>query len=328
MTGATQTRTDRDDPVIVRNLWKSYGPVEVLRGFDLRLATGEILAVLGPNGAGKTTAVEILEGFRRRSAGVVVVLGVDPQDAGRTWRARIGVVLQSSATELELTARERLRLYAGYYPHPRDADDVLRLIGLADQGSVRCGRLSGGQLRRLDVGLALIGNPELLFLDEPTTGFDPVARRAAWDLIRELRREGMTIVATTHQLEEAEQLADRIAVVLGGRVVATGTPAELVQEHRRRHRESVRVHCRLTETVASSPIVAGLLERFAGTVALSTTGELNIRTDEPLAVLAQLERWAGEHAVVVDDLQVHQASLEDAYLALIAETGRDEEDGR
>jgi ABC-2 type transport system ATP-binding protein len=305
------------DPVVVRDLRMSYGDVEVLRGLDLSLQRGETLAVLGPNGAGKTTAIEILEGFRRRTSGSVSVLGVDPQDGGRDWRARIGVVLQSSATELELTARERLCLYAGYYPHPLDPDAVLRQIGLTDQAYVRCGRLSGGQLRRLDVGLALVGDPELLFLDEPTTGFDPVARRAAWDLIAQLRAGGMAIVLTTHQLEEAEFLADRIAVIVDGQVRATGTPPELIREHRSWHRHTVVVQCRLEPSVQTRQLPP---EPLADVRYRPEDGQLTLRTDEPMAVLVALDRWSAEQAVTITELQVRQPSLEDVYLALITDT--------
>jgi ABC-2 type transport system ATP-binding protein len=211
-------------PVIeVRGLRKSYDGVEAVAGVDLELRAGEVFAFLGPNGAGKTTTVEILEGYRRRDAGDVLVLGVDPAGAGRDWRARIGVVLQESQPEDELTVEECLSLYAGYYPRPRPVAETLELVGLAGRRSARCGRLSGGQRRRLDVALALIGDPELIFLDEPTTGFDPAARKSAWDVIAGLRDLGKTIFLTTHYMEEAEYLADRIAVLAAGRIVAEGS---------------------------------------------------------------------------------------------------------
>ena len=216
------------DPVIsVRGLRMSYGAVEAVSGIDLEVHPGEVFAFLGPNGAGKTTTVEILEGFRRRTAGEVSVLGEDPARAGGEWRARIGVVLQESEPEPELTVEECVSLYAGYYPKSRSIHETLDLVGLADRPSVRCAQLSGGQRRRLDVALALIGDPELLFLDEPTTGFDPSARRAAWDVISGLRDLGKTIFLTTHYMEEAEHLADRIAVIARGRIVAEGTAADI-----------------------------------------------------------------------------------------------------
>jgi ABC-2 type transport system ATP-binding protein len=203
-------------PVIeVRGLRKSYDGVEAVAGIDLDVRAGKVFAFLGPNGAGKTTTVEILEGYRRRTAGTVSVLGVDPAHADRDWRARIGVVLQESEPESELTVEECLSLYAGYYPRPRPVAETLGLVGLADRRTARCGRMSGGQRRRLDVALALIGDPELIFLDEPTTGFDPAARKSAWDVIAGLRDLGKTIFLTTHYMEEAERLADRIAVLAG-----------------------------------------------------------------------------------------------------------------
>jgi ABC-2 type transport system ATP-binding protein len=308
------------DPVVVEALTMSYGATPVLHGLDLRVHAGGVVAVLGPNGAGKTTAIEILEGFRHRTGGSVAVFGADPQRAGREWRARIGIVLQSSATELELTARERLRLYAGYFPRPRDPDRLLGLIGLTEQRDVRCGRLSGGQLRRLDVALALVGAPDLVFLDEPTTGFDPASRRAAWDLIDQLRRDGLTILLTTHQMEEAQRLADRIAVVAGGRVVAEGSPADLVREYRRRHSGSVVITCRLSSVHHGQTMAVPKPDQLAATACESDLDQLTVHTDEPLATVVRLDRWASEQALTVDDLQVRQPSLEDAYLALTTQT--------
>jgi ABC-2 type transport system ATP-binding protein len=216
--------------ISVKGLRKRYGPHEALRGIDFEIQLGEVFGLLGPNGAGKTTTVEILEGFRQRDGGSVDVLGEDPQRAGRRWRERVGVVLQSSSLYPNLSVRESLEVFAGYFEAPRAASEVIEIIGLAEKANARCRTLSGGQKRRLDLGLALVGNPELLFLDEPTTGFDPGARRAAWDTIRNLRSLGTTILLTTHYLDEAEQLADRVAVLREGAIVRVGSPAELTAE--------------------------------------------------------------------------------------------------
>jgi len=215
------------DAIEVRGLRKTYRGHEAVRGIDLSVARGEVFALLGPNGAGKTTTVEILEGHRRRSGGEARVLGVDPGTGGRAWRARIGVVLQDTDDAADLTVTEMVRHLAGLYPDPRAADEVIELVGLTEKRSSKIRSLSGGQRRRVDVALGIVGRPELLFLDEPTTGFDPAARRQFWDLIRALATEGTTILLTTHYLEEAEALADRLAVLADGRIVAEGTPANL-----------------------------------------------------------------------------------------------------
>jgi len=211
--------------VTVRDLRKSYGDHEALRGIDFTIEAGEVFGLLGPNGAGKTTTVEILEGYRRPDGGTVEVLGIDPQKSGPAWRERIGVMLQSSSLYPALTVRESLRVFGGYYAAPRDADEVIGIVGLVEKSDARVRTLSGGQKRRLDLGLALVGDPELVFLDEPTTGFDPGARRTAWDTIRELRALGKTILLTTHYLDEAEQLADRVAVLRDGVIIREGSPA-------------------------------------------------------------------------------------------------------
>src|SRR5256884_6686986 len=213
--------------IAVQDLRKSYSSVEALRGISFDVAEGEVFGLLGPNGAGKTTTVEILEGYRRRDGGDVSVLGFDPGEAPRAFRERIGVVLQQSELVSNLTVRELLRIFAGYYSQRRDVDEVLDLVGLADKKNARIKTLSGRQRRRVDLAVALVGDPDLVFLDEPTTGFDPAARRTAWDMIRSLRSLGKTILLTTHYLDEAEQLADRVAVLRGGRIVREGTPAEL-----------------------------------------------------------------------------------------------------
>src|ERR1041385_4784668 len=219
----------RMSAVSVADLRKAYGSHEALRGVSFAIEPGEVFGLLGPNGAGKTTSVEILEGYRSRDGGSVEVLGADPEHATEEWRERIGVVLQSSAMYSNLTVVEHAALFAGYYRRPRDVDEVIALVGLEEKRSARVRTLSGGQKRRLDLGLALVGDPELLFLDEPTTGFDPAARRAAWETIRALRSLGETILLTTHYLDEAEQLSDRVAVLREGRIVASGTPAELTR---------------------------------------------------------------------------------------------------
>ncbi len=216
--------------VRVHGLRKRYGEYEAVRWIDFEIRAGEVFGLLGPNGAGKTTTVEVLEGYRARDGGEVEVLGEDPQRAGRAWRERVGVVLQSSSLYPGLTVRESLRLFAGYYTRPRDVGEVARIVGLDEKVDAPVRTLSGGQKRRLDLGLALVGNPELVFLDEPTTGFDPGARRAAWETIRNLRSLGTTILLTTHYLDEAEQLADRVAVLRAGEIVRVGSPAELTGE--------------------------------------------------------------------------------------------------
>jgi ABC-2 type transport system ATP-binding protein len=281
------------DAILVEGLRKRYGAVQALDGVSFRVSAGEVFGLLGPNGAGKTTTVEILEGYRKRDAGEVTVLDQDPAAAGGAWRERIGVVLQSSAMYETLSVDEMLRLFAGYYEQPRPADEVVELIGLQDKRGERVRRLSGGQRRRLDLGLALVGDPELIFLDEPTTGFDPHARRQAWETLRSLRSLGKTIVLTTHYLDEAEQLADRVAVLAQGRIVASGTPAELTgatPATEIRYRENGR--------------------------------EVVLETDEPTRVLHDLTAKALAERRELEGLQVRRPSLEEVYLSLTEE--RDE----
>ncbi len=272
--------------VLVEDLRKSYGEHEALRGVSFEIRKGEVFSLLGPNGAGKTTTIEILEGYRRRDAGTVSVLGSDPLHAPREWRGRIGVVLQSSAMYENLSVRESLALFAGYYEQPRPVDEVIAVVGLQEKTYALVRKLSGGQRRRLDFGLALVGDPELIFLDEPTTGFDPAARRAAWETIRSLRKLGKTILLTTHYLDEAEQLSDRVAVLREGRIVATGTPAELTRtpETEIRYREDGR--------------------------------EVVMRTEEPTRVLAELTARAVAHGEELEGLEVRRPSLEEVYLEL------------
>jgi ABC-2 type transport system ATP-binding protein len=286
----------------------SYGAIEAVRGLDLSVRRGEIFAFLGPNGAGKTTTVEILEGHRKRTGGHVRVLGVDPEHGDRAWRGRVGVVLQSSRVEPELTARECLNLYAGYYSAPRAVEEVLALVGLRKRADVRAGQLSGGQQRRMDVALALIGDPELVFLDEPTTGFDPSARRSAWEMIDGLRALGKTIFLTTHYMDEAEALADRIAVLRAGRIVAEGTPATLGD------RDSAAYEIVFTLPLGierdALPALPGELTDLDG------SRRVLIRTTQVMPALRALSGWALEGGAAIEGLEVRRPTLEDVYLQL------------
>jgi ABC-2 type transport system ATP-binding protein len=278
--------------ISVRDLRKSYGGHEAVRGITFHIDEGEVFGLLGPNGAGKTTTVEILEGYRTRDGGEVSVLGEDPQVAGSDWRERIGVVLQSSAMYANLTVAEHLRLFRGYYARPRDADEVIELIGLGEKANARVRTLSGGQKRRLDLGLGLVGDPEVLFLDEPTTGFDPAARRAAWDVIRSLRTLGKTILLTTHYLDEAEQLSDRVAVLREGTIVAIGRPAELS---------------------GAAPATEIRYRRDGEEVVVST--------HEPTRVLHDLTAEALADGHELEGLTVRRPTLEEVYLSLTEDGG-------
>jgi ABC-2 type transport system ATP-binding protein len=293
-----------DDAVItVRGLRKRYGDMEAVAGIDLEIQKGEIFAFLGPNGAGKTTTVEILEGFRRRTDGDVRVLGVDPQHAGSAWRNRVGTVLQESSPEPGLTVHECLALYAGYYDAPRAIDETIALVGLQGTEETLGERLSGGQRRRLDVALALIGDPELIFLDEPTTGFDPSARRAAWAVIEGLRELGKTVFLTTHYMDEAENLADRIAVISAGRIVAEGTPETLGG----RERMSAHITFTLPDAVDAGdlPLPARIVD-----------GRALVESARPLSDVKTLADWALARGADLPDLDVRRPSLEDVYLQL------------
>jgi ABC-2 type transport system ATP-binding protein len=275
----------------VRALRKRYGAYEALRGIDVTVRRGEVFGLLGPNGAGKTTTVEILEGYRARSEGDVSVLGHDPANRSIALRRRIGIVLQSGGIYSHITPREALRHWASFYDHPREVQEVLELVGLQEQAEVRSRKLSGGQLRRLDFALALIGDPELIFLDEPTTGFDPEARRAAWETISSLRDLGKTILLTTHYLEEAQELADRVAILKEGRIVASGPPREL-------------------GVGAANYRVA---YRTPG-------GELiEQQTENPTALLAELTAGALARGEELEELSVGRPTLEDVYLELTAD---------
>jgi len=291
----------------IDGLRKSYGGHEAVRGLSLTVQTGEIFAFLGPNGAGKTTTVEILEGFRRRDAGEVRVLGVDPQRGDRAWRARIGIVLQDGEAQPELTVRETLTLWAAYYPHPRPVEETIGLAGLEEKADDRVGRLSGGQRRRLDVGLALIGDPDLIFLDEPTTGFDPVARRAAWKVIAGLRDLGKTVFLTTHYLDEAQELADRVAIIKAGVIVVEGPPDELGAGSAE------------TEILFVPPPGVALGELPVSEPVELLDGRAQLRTQTPTSTLAALCTWAGARGIELERLEVSRPSLEDIYLELVDE---------
>jgi len=273
--------------ISVRGLRKFYGPLEAVRGIDFEVAVGEVFGLLGPNGAGKTTTVEILEGYRRRDGGEVEVLGFDPGKAERGFRERIGVVLQSSELWPSLTVREVHSIFAGYYREPRDVDGTIDLVGLGHNRDARVKTLSGGQKRRLDLGIALVGDPELIFLDEPTTGFDPTARRNAWELVRSLRGLGKTVLLTTHYLDEAQQLADRVAVLVAGEIVKLGRPSELIA--------SAKAEIRYRRD-----------------------GELVVlETEEPTRALHELTAAALAEGRELEGIEVRRATLEDVYLELV-----------
>ena len=299
----------RSEPVVsVRGLVKRYGRHEAVAGIDLEVRRGEIFAFLGPNGAGKTTTVEILEGFGQRTAGQVSVLGHDPATAGSAGRERVGVVLQESQPEPGLSVRECLAMYAGFYRAPRDIDQTIALVGLTGKADALGTRLSGGQRRRLDFALALIGDPELIFLDEPTTGFDPSARRAAWEVVAGLRQLGKTVFLTTHYMDEAEYLADRIAVLSAGHIVAEGTPATLGG---RDHMTSA-ISFTLPDHVPAQDLPPGL-----GPLAESGPGGTTVlHSRSPLVHLQLLGDWALGRGVDLPDLDVHRPTLEEVYLSL------------
>jgi ABC-2 type transport system ATP-binding protein len=293
------------EPVIsVSGLRKSYGELEAVCGIDLEVERGEVFAFLGPNGAGKTTTTEVLEGYRARSAGEVSVLGVDPGRPTREWRQRIGIVLQQCRMRPELTVRETLELYAGYYRAPREISATIDQVGLGEKADVRARALSGGQLRRLDVGVALIGDPDLLFLDEPTTGFDPSARRQAWEVIAGLRELGKTVFLTTHYMDEAQRLADRVAIIAGGRIVAEGPPDGLGDRESR----PASVSFQLPPGTAAGELPIE--------VVVGEDGEASLHTSTPVEALHRLTGWALERSVELGGLEVRRPSLEDIYLEL------------
>jgi ABC-2 type transport system ATP-binding protein len=278
--------------ITVRDLRKSYGEREAVGGISFEIEAGEVFGLLGPNGAGKTTTVEILEGYRKRDGGTVSVLGEDPGSAPTAWRERIGIVLQSSSLYPNLSVRESLEVFGGYYAQPRPVDEVIEVVGLEEKRDARVKSLSGGQQRRLDLGLALVGDPELIFLDEPTTGFDPAARRAAWEVVRSLRDLGKTILLTTHYLDEAQELADRVAIIKGGTILAEGAPRELGVGHASRVRISYR----------------------------DALGEqVEHITDDPTSLLYQLTGSALDRGERLEDLEVSRPTLEEVYLELTAD---------
>ena len=305
-----RTVTGMGDVIVVDSLSRSYGTVRALDGVSFTVGEGEVFALLGPNGAGKSTTVEILEGHRERTSGDVRVLGYDPATGGRPYRERIGVVLQEAGFDEEFRVVELVEMYAGLYPRHRDVEELISLVGLSDKRSERTKTLSGGQRRRLDLALGLVGDPELLFLDEPTTGFDPTARHRAWELIASLRGLGTTIVLTTHYMEEAERLADRVAVLVGGRIVAEGAPADLMAQD---STAVIAFRLPLGTDVESLPSLS-TVPRVDGT---SVTCE----TARPTADLLALTGWAGARGLELADLTLSRPSLEDVYLALTGDHG-------
>ena len=299
--------------VAVRGLRKAYGEIEAVRGIDLHVARGEVFSLLGPNGAGKTTTVEILEGHRDRDAGDVEVLGHDPARNERALKQRIGIVLQMTGVEPYLTVAETIELFRGYYPRPRPLEETLELVGLRDQRETRVRKLSGGQQRRLDMAVGLAGDPELLFLDEPTTGFDPSARRQAWEMISNLRALGKTVLLTTHYMDEAQHLADRVAIIVRGEIVAEGTPVELMSRD-----ASTAITFRLPSHARS--VIDGIPDAVA-----TDDGLVTIRTTSPTSALHELTRRATERSLELEDLTVSRATLEDVYLDLTGDAQRSED---
>jgi ABC-2 type transport system ATP-binding protein len=296
----------------VRGLGKSYGDLRAIEDVSFDVAESEVVALLGPNGAGKTTTVEILEGYRHGDSGQVSVLGFDPASGGRAYREQIGIVLQEAGFEDEFSVRELVRLQAGFYPHPRPVDEVIGMVDLEEKADARVKTLSGGQRRRLDLALGIVGDPAVLFLDEPTTGFDPSARRRAWELVDRLRDLGTTIVLTTHYMDEAEHLADRLVVIKAGRVVAQGTADELGT---RAGAETV-VSFRLPEDVEAVDLPSvGTRRTLAGTT-------VEVHSAAPTSDVNQLTAWALERGVELADLRLERPDLEDVYLEL---TGGDQQ---
>ena len=291
-----------------RAITRRYGAVEALRGVDLEVSRGEVFALLGPNGAGKTTFVEILEGFRGRTSGEASVLGIDPERGDAGWRARLGIVLQSAGFFEALTPLEAVRHFASFYPAPLDPESVVSLVGLAEKRDARCRNLSGGQKRRVDLALGIIGDPELIFLDEPTTGLDPQGRRQIWDVVRNFTALGKTVLLTTHYLEEAEHLATRVGVIIKGKLVEVGPPREIGG----RQRAMAKVTFSLTGGLAGRPLPEGLVAEIG-------PGTATIATLEPSKVVVALALWAESHGEPeIPGLAVTRPSLEDIYLQMVA----------
>jgi ABC-2 type transport system ATP-binding protein len=307
MTGPTY---DESAIIDVLALTKSYGQMQAVAGVDLRIGRGEIFALLGPNGAGKTTTVEILEGYRQRDGGEVTVLGLDPGKQGRLLKQQIGIVLQSTGVDPYLTVAETIAMYAGYFPHPRPVDEVIELVGLEHKRNVRVVKLSGGQQRRIDVAIALAGDPEVLFLDEPTTGFDPSARHEAWDVVRNLAALGKTVLLTTHYMDEAQNLADRVAVISAGRIVAEGPPATL----------GGRDYARATVSFPAQVLPDDVMLPPDLRSTRSADGSVEFAPEDLTRALHQLTGWAVEHSIRLDGLRVVRPSLEDVYLELTSGT--------
>ncbi len=297
----------------VEDLHKHYGPVRAVDGISFEVRPGEVYALLGENGAGKSTTVEILEGYRTATSGTVSVLGTDPSAAGRDFRDRIGIVLQTSGVEAEFSVREVVELYRSAYRTPRPVDDVIAMVGLEDKADARIASLSGGQRRRIDLALGIVGNPSLLFLDEPTTGFDPAARRRSWDLVDQLGEGGTTVLLTTHYLDEAENLADRVGVLSAGRLVAEGTPDELISE-----RSGTLVRFVLPDAVAAADAATTFGPVLEAEIRVAGR-QVEATLEHPTAAVHRLTGWAIEAGVELEALTVHRASLEDVYLALVAE---------
>jgi ABC-2 type transport system ATP-binding protein len=296
-----------DAAIEVRGLQKSYGGVEAVRGIDFRVESGEVFALLGPNGAGKTTTVEILEGYRERDGGDVNVLGRDPAVGGTDFKRHIGIVLQSTGIDPYLTVEETIDQYRGFFPRSRPLDEIIEVVGLHEKRTARASKLSGGQQRRLDVAIGLAGDPDLLFLDEPTTGFDPGARRNAWKMVENLKSLGKTVLLTTHYMDEAQRLADRVAIIVSGEIVAEGEPSSLIARD-----ASTQVRFRLPP---DAPELSEDLRRGA----TIDRGTMEVDTDAPVRYLHALTGWAVAHNVELEGLTVTRRSLEDVYLDLTGE---------